>query len=222
VDLGRYGITGEPMASESIKAGADVVLFSGDKLLGGPQCGIVVGKRACIQKILKHPLMRALRVDKLTLGALAATLRLYGDVEEAERSVPLLSLLSTPLENLKNRAERLAPQLAATGVFAKAEPVPDVAYLGGGSVPTQELPTWCVALTPLTGTVDALADALRSGIPSVVGRIKGGRLLLDLRSVFPRQESVILSAAQVLGAAPGAKLVEVPVKGPPAPPVTPV
>lgn len=201
VNLGRYGISGEPMASDSIQAGSDVVLFSGDKLLGGPQCGIIVGKRACIQKILKHPLMRALRVDKLTLAALAATLRLYGDVEIAERSVPLLALLSTPLENLKNRAERLAPQLAATGVFSKAEPVADVAYLGGGSVPAQQIDTWCVALTPLTGTVDALADALRGGMPSVVGRIKAGRLLLDLRSVFPRQEAAILMAAQGVAAA---------------------
>ena len=202
VDLGRYGISGEPVAGDSIRAGADVVLFSGDKLLGGPQCGIIVGRRSLIQKIMKHPLMRALRVDKMTLAALAATLRLYGDLEVAERSVPLLSLLSTPLENLKNRAERLAPQVAATGAVAKAEPVEDVAYLGGGSVPTQQIGTWCIALTPRQGTVDALSDALRAGNPSVVGRIKSGRLLLDLRSVFPRQEADLIGAVQALALPP--------------------
>ena len=204
VDLGRYGIAGEPVAGESIRAGADVVLFSGDKLLGGPQCGIIVGRRTLIEKIMKHPLMRALRVDKMTLAALAATLRLYGDLEVAERSVPLLSLLSTPLENLKNRAERLAPQLAATGAVAKAEPIQDVAYLGGGSVPTQQIDTWCIALTPRESTVDALSDALRIGTPSVVGRIKSGRLFLDLRSVFPRQEANLLVAVQALGTPPAA------------------
>lgn len=202
VDLKRYGISGEPVAGESIRTGADVVLFSGDKLLGGPQCGIAIGKRAPIQKIIKHPLMRALRVDKMTLAALAATLRLYGDLEVTERSVPLLALLSTPLENLKNRAERLAPQLAASGAVAKAEAACDVAYLGGGSVPTQQIGTWCIALSPLKGSVDALAFALRSGTPSVVGRIKEDRLLLDLRTVFPRQESELLSAVAALALPP--------------------
>ncbi|HUE71726.1 MAG TPA: L-seryl-tRNA(Sec) selenium transferase [Pirellulaceae bacterium] len=202
IDLGRYGIDGEPVAAECIRAGADVVLFSGDKLLGGPQCGIIAGKRSLIQKILKHPLMRALRVDKMTLAALAATLRLYGDPEVAQRRVPLLSLLSTPLVNLQGRAERLAPQVAATGAVAKAEPVADVSYLGGGSVPTQQIDTWCIALSPKDQSVDALAAALRGGSPSVVGRIKNDRLLLDLRSVFPRQESALLEAVQELAKRP--------------------
>ena len=194
VDLRKFGISGEPVAGDSIKAGADLVLFSGDKLLGGPQCGIIAGKQALVQKIMKHPLMRALRVDKLTLSALAATLSLYQDPEIVERRVPLLSLLSTPLENLRNRAERLAPQLAATGGIAAAEPVQDHAYLGGGSVPTQEIPTWCVALTPAKGNVTVLATALRMGTPAVMGRIKNDRLLLDLRSVLPRQDMQLVDA----------------------------
>jgi L-seryl-tRNA(Ser) seleniumtransferase len=194
IDLKKYGIHGEPVAGDSVKAGADLVLFSGDKLLGGPQCGIIVGKSALIQKIMKHPLMRAFRVDKLTLSALAATLGLYQDPDVAERRVPLLSLLATPLENLKNRAERLAPQLAATSGIAAAEPVQDHAYLGGGSVPTQQIPTWCVALTPAKGNVNALAAALRTGIPAVMGRIKNDRLLLDLRSVLPGQDMLLVDA----------------------------
>ena len=198
IDLARFGIEGEPVASECIRAGADVVLFSGDKLLGGPQCGIIVGKRSLIQRIIKHPLMRALRVDKMTLAALAATLRLYSDVDVAERRIPLLSLLSTPLENLKGRAERIAPQIAATGAVAKAEPVLDASFLGGGSVPTQKIDTWCIALTPKDQSVDTLAAALRGATPSVFGRIKCERLLLDLRTVFPRQEQELLAAIKEL------------------------
>jgi L-seryl-tRNA(Ser) seleniumtransferase len=219
IDLARFGIEGEPVAGDCIRSGADVVLFSGDKLLGGPQCGIIVGRRSLIQKIIKHPLMRALRVDKMTLAALAATLRLYGDLEVAQLRVPLLSLLSTPLVNLKGRADRLAPQLAATGAVAAAEAVADVSYLGGGSVPTQQIDTWCIALSPKDQSVDALSAALRNGSPSVVGRIKNDRLLLDLRSVFPRQESALLEAVQELARKPPQERPTlIPVTACPAPP----
>lgn len=198
LDFSRYGFREEPVVGESITAGADLVLFSGDKLLGGPQCGIAVGRRALVDKMAAHPLMRALRVDKLTLAALAATLRLYRDPAAAERAIPLLSLLAAPVENLKQRAERLAPQLAANPVIAHAEPVADHAYLGGGSIPTQQLPTWCVALRPTSISVDRLAALLRSGEPSIVGRVQQDRLLLDLRSVFPRQDVLLADAVAAL------------------------
>jgi L-seryl-tRNA(Ser) seleniumtransferase len=199
VDFSEFGFQGEPIAKDSIRAGADVVLFSGDKLLGGPQCGIIVGRRSYLEKIARHPMMRALRVDKLTLAALAATLRLYRDPATARREIPLLALLSTSVENLKNRAERLAPQMAACAAIAGAEPVSDVAYLGGGSIPTQQLPTWCVALTPKEGLkVDRLATLLRNGLPSVVGRVQQDRLLLDLRSVMPRQDQQLVAAVQAV------------------------
>ena len=197
-DLAKYGISGEPVASESIKAGADLVMFSGDKLLGGPQCGIIVGRKNLVQKIARHTRMRAVRVDKLTLAALAATLRLYRDTETAERSIPILSLLATPIENLKNRAERLAPQLAASTSIASAETLADTAYLGGGSVPAQKLSTWCVALTPAKGSVDALALTLRSGMPSIFGRVHQGKLWLDLRSVLPWQDMQIVDVLRSL------------------------
>jgi len=197
-DLAAYGVTGEPVAAESIKAGADVVLFSGDKLMGGPQCGIIIGERAPVEKISKHPLMRALRVDKITLSALVETLRLHQDREGAEQSLPLLALLSTSLANLRNRAERMAPQLAASPAVESAEPIESSAYLGGGSVPSQQIPTWCVALEPARRSVDALAETLRKGLPSVFGRIQKERLLLDLRSVFPSQDVKIVDAVQRL------------------------
>jgi len=192
IDFSRFGITDEPRAQESIGAGADLVLFSGDKLMGGPQCGIVVGNRSLVKKIVKHPLMRAMRVDKLTLAALAATLRLYANETVALQSVPLLSLLSTSEENLKNRAERLAPRISASSMVQSAEPVPDQNFLGGGSVPTHQLPTWCVSIAPANLSVDSLATRLRTGQPAVFGRIKEDRLMLDLRSVFPSQDTQLV------------------------------
>ncbi len=198
IDFAQFGFENEPMASKSLKAGADVVLFSGDKLLGGPQCGIILGRKSMIERIEKHPMARALRVDKLTLGALAATLRLYRDPEKACRAIPLLSLLSTSVENLKNRAERLAPQIAALEAVDEAEAIAEVTYLGGGSIPSQELPTWCVAIRPSGMSVDRLASALRQGPRSVVGRVQQDRLLLDLRTVFPRQDVELVSAVEAL------------------------
>jgi L-seryl-tRNA(Ser) seleniumtransferase len=134
----------------------------------------------------------------LTLAALASTLRLYRDPEQAKRSIPLLHFLSTSVENLKGRAERLAPQMAACRAIARAEAVADTTYLGGGSVPTQKLATWCVALAPSEMSVDKLAARLRTGKPAVVGRVHEERLYLDLRTVFPRQDIELVAAVQAL------------------------
>lgn len=194
IDFAKYGIQDEPLARESIAAGADVVLFSGDKLLGGPQCGVIAGKKKYVDKITKHPMMRALRVDKITLAALAATLKLYRDEDLAQTHIPLLALLSVSAENLKNRAERLAPQLEATALVKSAEPVAGETFLGGGSVPTQRLDSWCVAIQPAEITVDALATALRTGDVAVFPRIQHDRLWIDLRSVFSKQDSQIVEA----------------------------
>lgn len=198
VDFARFGISGEPVASDSIRVGADLVLFSGDKLMGGPQAGVIVGRKSLVDRISRHPMMRAMRVDKMTLAALAATLRIYRDPEMAAQRIPLLSLLGTSIENLKNRAERLAPQIASTGVVEQAEPLSDVTFLGGGSVPAQELATYCVAVTPRGRSVDALARALRHGEVSVMGRVHNDRLLLDLRSVLPHQDMELVQAFESL------------------------
>jgi L-seryl-tRNA(Ser) seleniumtransferase len=200
IDFHAFGLTDEPVAAESIQAGADLCLFSGDKLLGGPQCGIVVGRKACIERLARHPLMRAMRVDKMTLAALAATLRLWQRDDQGRNSIPLLALLTTPVANLENRAQRLAPQLAALPAIAQAVPIASETFLGGGSVPTQKIPTWCVALTPAHGDVDRLAAELRSGTPAVVGRIHHDQLLLDLRSVPPRDDLQLVTAVTALSA----------------------
>ncbi len=199
IDFAQFGFSDEPIAAESIRAGADLVLFSGDKLLGGPQCGVIAGREKLVRKIAAHPMMRALRVDKMTLAALAATLRLYRDPEKALREIPLLSLLSTPAENLMTRAQRLAPQIEAAPAIGSAEALADVTFLGGGSVPTQQLPTWCIALTAGGMSVDRLAGNLRKGKTSVVGRVQQDRLLLDLRTVLPRQDQLLVEAVEALG-----------------------
>jgi L-seryl-tRNA(Ser) seleniumtransferase len=163
VDLGAECDPIAPLVSASIKHGVDVAITSGDKVLGGPQCGIIVGRRASIERLAAHPLARALRVDKLALAALEATLRLYADPATARNSIPILRLLSTPLENLKLRAERLAPQLAAIAGIRAVEPIQGTTHVGGGAVPGQQLPTWSVALQPATSTAEGLASRLRTG-----------------------------------------------------------
>ena len=192
-DFARLGLPGEPLPRASIAAGADLTLFSGDKLLGGPQAGVIAGRKEWIQKIEKDPLMRAFRLDKMTLAALEATLRLYLNEERALREVPVLRLLSIPLEELRRRAEALAERLrAAPGLTATARE--DSAYVGGGSLPDQAMQTWVVEVEA-AGVSDAeLARRLRTGEPAVMGRLQGGKLLLDVRTVFPEQEEGLVQA----------------------------
>jgi len=195
VDFGKYGFEDEPQVSESISAGADIVLFSGDKLVGGPQCGIIVGKKAWISRLAKHPLMRAFRVDKLTLAALVATLKLLGGPTElAEQKVPLLALLSTSQQNLQNRAERLAEQIASSKLVATAEAQTSVAYLGGGAIPTEGIDSWSVAIQTTGISLNQLSQQLRERAPAIVGRIQQDRLILDLRTMSPAEDRLVAEA----------------------------
>ncbi len=194
VDWGRFGFRDEPVVKESVAAGADVVLFSGDKLLGGPQAGIIAGRKEWIQKIEKDPLMRAFRLDKMTLAALEATLRLYLNEQQALREVPVLRMLAVSPAELQQRAEVLAERLRAVPGVAVARAAEDMAYVGGGSLPDQEVPTWVVEVTA-AGLGDAeLAQRLRTGAPAVVGRLRDGKVVLDVRTVFPHQEAALVEA----------------------------
>jgi L-seryl-tRNA(Ser) seleniumtransferase len=199
--LGPYGLPDVPLVGDAIRAGADIAIFGGERWLGGPQCGIIAGRRSLLERIARHPLFTALAASKLTLAALAATLRLHTDPDLAERSVPILSLLATPLENLQNRAERLAPQMAAAGI-ADVRIVSGQAHVAGTPLTRLSLPTVCLALAPRTGTADMLAAALRSGALPVIGRVEDGSLLLDLRSVAPREDTLLVSAIEALRARP--------------------
>lgn len=189
-DLARYGLRHEATVQEILAAGADVVLFSGDKLLGGPQAGVLVGRQAAIAPLRRHPLRRALRPDKSSLTALAATLDAYlaGRPEE----VPLYRLLAVQEATLRSRARRLVRRLGQAGVQAGA--VTTRAVLGGGTTPDQTLPSWAVSLPG----GDATAAKLRKAIPAVVGRVEEGNVVLDLRAVFPEQDRPL--AAAVLAA----------------------
>jgi L-seryl-tRNA(Ser) seleniumtransferase len=193
LDFARFGFAGEPVALESISTGADLVLFSGDKLLGGPQAGIIAGKKEWIKKIEKDPLMRAFRLDKMTLAALEATLRLYLNEERALREVPVLRMLATPLEELKKRAEALAERLRGHAGI-ECEVREDVAYVGGGSLPDQSMKTWVMQVKSGRMSEEQLAQRLRLGQPAVLARLHEGKVLLDVRTVHEAQESALVEA----------------------------
>ena len=197
VDYAQFGLQNEPVASESIRDGADLILFSGDKLIGGPQCGIIAGKKKYVDRILKDPLMRAMRVGKMTLAALHATLSLYRDEEKARQSVPLLRMLSMPTENLKMRAEKLATLLSPVAAVESCEAIEEQAMLGGGSLPAQKIPTWCVAIKP-SGSVDALTAKLRTGSTAILGRVHKDQLLLDMRTVSPGEDLEVVKIFEAL------------------------
>lgn len=197
------GAQGEPTAAAAIAAGADVVLFSGDKLLGGPQCGIMIGSREAIGRMEADPLMRALRVDKMTLAALEATLRLARDPSHAMGRIPLWEMVSEPVARLAARARALAEVMRRElGLSARA--VDSEAFLGGGSVPTQAIPSAAVVISaPFPGAncdrdEAAFSEALRLADPPVVARIHGGSVILDLRTVRPDQETLLLDALRAV------------------------
>ena len=190
----------EPSARESLAAGADVVTFSGDKLLGGPQAGIAVGTAAAVGTMRRHPLARALRIDKLDLAALDALLRLYLDPARAVERIPTLAMLATTVDALQARAETLCAALAADERLAPADVaiVPSVARAGAGALPVTDVPSVAVVVAPPDDDAEGLAGRLRRGAPAVVGLVRDGRLLLDLRAV--RDEEVAGLAAAVLAA----------------------
>lgn len=196
LDFARFGFRDEPVARDSIAVGADLVLFSGDKLLGGPQAGILAGKTEWIARIEKDPLMRAFRLDKMTLAALEATLRLYLNEARALQEVPGLRMLGMPLTELRQRAESLATRLRALTGIASAKICDDVAYVGGGSLPDQTMAT-CVVEVEARNLSDAdFAQRLRTGNPAVVGRLRAGKLVLDVRTVFPHEEDSLIDAVR--------------------------
>jgi L-seryl-tRNA(Ser) seleniumtransferase len=186
-------LAGEPPVRRSVRAGAALVAFSGDKLLGGPQAGILVGTRAAIAACRRHPLARAVRIGRLPLAALEATLALYRDPELARREIPVLAMLTADPGALRARAERLA---AATD----GRVVESAGRVGGGALPLLELPGPAVAIDPGPAGPDALAAALRAGDPAVVARISRDRVLLDPRTLAEEElEAAGAAVAAALG-----------------------
>jgi L-seryl-tRNA(Ser) seleniumtransferase len=203
LDLAPFGLTDEPTALASIRAGVDVVMFSGDKLLGGPQSGIIAGRTDLIRKIERDPLMRAVRPDKIALAGLEATLRLYRDPATALSQVPVLRLLSLPLEQLTSRASGLAHRLSMIQGI-KTTVREDSTFVGGGSLPDQALPTAIVAVVASGVSEHELARRLRTGDPAVLCRVQTGAVLLDMRTILLEQEADVVFAVGRASAKPSA------------------
>jgi L-seryl-tRNA(Ser) seleniumtransferase len=201
----HWQLAHEPMPQESLIAGADLVCFSGDKMLGGPQAGIVAGKAELVARIERHPLMRAIRIDKSTLAALVSTLRAYRD-GVAEREIPIWRMITMPLRDVKARAEVLIDALHRAGISAHLQQ--GLSTIGGGSLPGETLPTWLCAIEPKAldaapialaestagDAASALATGLRRGAIPVVARVSRDRVLLDPRTVLPEQDALLLQA----------------------------
>jgi L-seryl-tRNA(Ser) seleniumtransferase len=193
LDLSAYDLAKEPTVQEAVATGVDAVTFSGDKLLGGPQAGIIVGKKELIDRIKANPITRALRIDKLTLAALEATLIAYRSEGAAIKEIPTLRMLTVPIEALREQAERLQGLLRQEKVTAVVEVIQETSQVGGGALPLQGLPTWGVAIKPAHGSLQALEAALRQLDSPIIARIANDRLILDVRTI---QEEEVPIAAQ--------------------------
>ena len=199
LDTSEYGLAPEPTVQESVQAGADLVFFSGDKLLGGPQAGLVVGRRDAVARLARHPLARAVRIDKLGLAALVATLLHYVR-REAPQKIPVWQMIAASLGSLEYRARRWKERIGGPSSI-----VDETSAIGGGSLPGELLPTRALSIdgAGIEGGAQSLAARLRSGAPPVVGRVDAGRLLLDPRTVLPTQDNPLIEAvSSALNAAP--------------------
>ncbi|HAW90557.1 MAG TPA: L-seryl-tRNA(Sec) selenium transferase [Gemmatimonadetes bacterium] len=189
-DPERLGLPREPGPAESLAVGADIVAFSGDKLLGGPQAGILLGKAEWVDQMRKNPWCRAVRVDKTALAGLEATLRLYRDPETALREIPVLAMLSASLEVLRERAEMMAASISGAGVAA--EVIETTSVVGGGTYPGVELESCGVRVDSREEGADPLAARLRAACVPLVGRVENGAFWIDLRTVLPWQDTVVV------------------------------
>ena len=188
VDTSRYGLGHEPMVQESLAAGADLVCFSGDKLLGGPQAGIILGRADLVTKLKKHPLARAIRADKLCLSALSATLLIYLK-DEAEQEIPIWRMISTPIEKIQERAQDWVNNLG------QGEVIPGESTVGGGSLPGETLPTLLVALE--VRSQNSVMKKLRQAQPPIIARTQADRIVLDPRTVLPEQDQALLAGLRI-------------------------
>jgi L-seryl-tRNA(Ser) seleniumtransferase len=197
VDLAPFGVSDEPRVQDSVKAGADVITFSGDKLLGGPQAGLIVGRKDTVARIRKNPLFRALRVDKLTLTALEATLKLYQDRERLFRELPTLRMISMSLDECEKRALTLAAKLKGIPGLS-LEILDDSSEFGGGSVPTQQIPTKVVGVRHATLSLETLSSRLRAGTPCCFCRVQRERALLDVRTLQDGEDDEIARSLRAI------------------------
>lgn len=184
VNMEKYGLAHEPTVQEQVKKGADLVCFSGDKLLGGPQAGIIVGKKRIIEKLEHYPLMRAIRLDKCAIAALSATFREYMDEARAVKNIPVLHMIARPLEELKAQAEKLADRLKNCEAWAEIQVEESQSMVGGGSLPGETLASYAVTIRPKKMSCEALTDKMRHFDVPVIAHIKNEKIWLDMRTVM--------------------------------------
>jgi L-seryl-tRNA(Ser) seleniumtransferase len=190
LDTSAYGLAEEPRVQDSLEAGVDLVACSADKMLGGPQAGLLLGRAALVERVMKHPLARALRVDKMTAAALAATLDLY--LTKSLSALPVWDMIAAPADALARRAAAWQGRLAEQGLAADV--MPSESTVGGGSLPGERLPTSVLAIRPSTGSATALLGRLRQHEPPLIGRIERDRVLLDPRTVLAGEDDALLDA----------------------------
>lgn len=210
VDLKDWGLDPEPMVQDTLRSGVDLVTFSGDKLLGGPQAGLILGRRPVIEQIRKNPLNRALRIDKLTLAALEATLRIYWDPLQAAQRIPTLQMLTCDDKTIRRRAQRLVRRIQRRGATnIRVVVLSDRSQVGGGSLPLLELPTWAVGLQIEGIPAAQLERGLRETEPPVIARIHREEVRLDLRTVrdeeVPVLADIVARVAFQMGELPNGK-----------------
>ena len=191
VNLEKYGLAHEPTVQEAVKAGADLVCFSGDKLLGGPQAGIIIGKKDYIQLMESYPLMRAIRLDKCLIAALEATLREYLDEERAVKTIPVLHMIARPLTELKEQAETLAAELQGCREAAEILVEESLSMVGGGSLPGENLSSYAIVMEPKQMSCERLMRRLRELPVPVIAHVKNDRVLLDMRTVLAEDVSLL-------------------------------
>ncbi len=196
INLTPFGLHGEITVQETVRAGADLVSFSGDKLLGGPQAGIIVGRKDLIERCRKNPITRALRVDKMTLAALEATLRLYRDERQALEKIPTLRMIGISQQDLNGRAEQLASAIqgADRKAVLRVEVRRSFSQVGGGSLPAQDLPTFVVAIQSGDFSPNQIDEFLRRNDPPIIGRIESDHFIMDLRTLMPQQIEIVALA----------------------------
>lgn len=193
IDLSKYGLSYEPTVLDSIRQGADVVTFSGDKMLGGPQAGIIVGKKEYIEKMKKNQLTRALRVDKLTICALEATLRMYLDETKAIENIPTLKMLTYKIEELEVKANKLFEKITALNLNANINIEDGFSQVGGGSMPLETISTKVISITPEHMNVSSLEKKLRLSEAHIIARVYDNKYVLDVRTIFDDEFDVIVA-----------------------------
>lgn len=192
IDVSKYGLTYEPTVLDSIKQGADIVTFSGDKMLGGPQAGIIVGKKEYIEKMKKNQLTRALRVDKLTICALEATLRMYLDEEKAIKNIPTLKMLTYKMEELEAKGEELLGKINSLDLDATINLEDGFSQVGGGSMPLETINSKVISITPNSMNVSTLEKRLRLSDAHIIARVYDNKYVLDVRTIFEDEFDVIV------------------------------